>query len=75
MFVVSYSWVQMIYFQCFECAFCCLGSDWGERPVNSSLLTLDHLFMWTLSSIAEREGGRDRETEEVTDKERGEGDD
>ncbi len=66
---------QGIYSWCFECAFCCLGSEWGERPVNSSLLTLDHLFRWTLSSIAEREGERDIETEEVTDKESGEGGD
>lgn len=66
---------QRIYSWCFECAFCCLGSEWGERPVNSSLLTLDHLFRWTLSSIAEREGERDRDTEEVTEKERGAGDD
>lgn len=64
---------QQIYSWCFECAFCCLGSEWGEWPVNSSLLTLNHLFRWTLSSIAEREEERDGETEEVTEKKRREG--
>lgn len=48
-----------IYSQCFKCAFCCLGSEQGERPVNSSLLTLNHLFRWMLSSTVER--GRNRQ--------------
>lgn len=52
--MVSYiapSMWRTIYSLCFECAFCCLGSDWGEWPVNSCLLTL--------SCTMEREGHRD----------------
>ena len=57
--------------------FSCLGSEQGERPVNSSLLTLDHLFRWTLSSPVERRRERDmdRGMEEVTDKGRRVGND
>lgn len=60
---------QMIYSQCSECAFRHRESVWGKEPVNSSLLTQDHLFRWTLSSMAEWGRERDGETEEVMDKE------
>lgn len=57
---------QGIYSQCFKCAFCRLGSGWGERPVNSSLLTLDHLFRWMLSSTVKRGRKIERERESDT---------
>lgn len=52
---------QRIYSQRFGCAFSHLGSEQGERPFNRSLLTLNHLFRWTQSSMAEREKGTERQ--------------
>lgn len=46
-----------------QCAFCCCESEWGKQPVNSSLLTQDHLFKWTASSADEPGRERDGESE------------
>lgn len=54
---------QMINSHRSECAFCCCESEWGKQPVNSSLLTQDHLFKWTPSSADELGRERDREEE------------
>lgn len=43
--------------------FCCCESEWGKQPVNSSLLTQDHLFKWTPSRAEELGRERNRGTE------------
>lgn len=55
--LVAASATESVFCQCSGCAFCHLGSERAEWPVNSSLLTLDHLFRWKMSREEERELG------------------